>query len=150
MKINSYETALVINASLEDAQIEKIIEKIKNIIVQNNCKIIDIENWNRKRLAYMINKQKIGYYVFLRYETPTDFIAKFEHFLKLDETILRFLTIKLDKNALEYIEEHKVSTPEEKLIIPELEVLETNNDLEFIPELESLDENSNVELNEND
>lgn len=146
MKVNTYETAIIINGSLEDAQIEKTIEKVKNILAQHNCKIIDIENWNRKRLAYMINKQKIGYYVFFRYEAPSDFIINLERLLKLDETILRFLTIKLDKNALEYIQEHKVSTPEEKLNIPELEVLETNEDIESFPELDLLEEDSDIEM----
>lgn len=148
MKTNAYETAIIINGSLEDTLIEKTIEKVKNILAQHNCKIIDIENWNRKRLAYMINKQKIGYYVFFRYEAPSDFIINLERLLKLDETILRFLTIKLDKNALEYIQEHKVSTPEEKLNIPEFEILETTDDLDPISELDSLDEDSDTELNE--
>ena len=148
MKVNTYETAIIINGSLEDTLIEKTIEKVKNILAQHNCKIIDIENWNRKRLAYMINKQKIGYYVFFRYEAPSDFIINLERLLKLDETILRFLTIKLDKNALEYIQEHKVSTPEEKLNIPEFEILETTDDLDPISELDSLDEDSDTELNE--
>ncbi|GAB6282403.1 MAG: hypothetical protein STSR0008_11480 [Ignavibacterium sp.] len=146
MKVNTYETAIIINGSLEDTQIEKTIEKVKNILAQHNCKIIDIENWNRKRLAYMINKQKIGYYVFFRFEAPSDFIINLERLLKLDETILRFLTIKLEKNALEYIQEHKVSTPEEKLNIPEFEVLETNVDIESFPELDSLEEDSDIEM----
>lgn len=112
MRQGNYESAVVINATLEDAQIDTLIEKYKSSILQNGGTITETENWGRKRLAYMIQKHKIGYYVFFRYVAPTDAVSKIERVFKLDENIIRFLTIKLDKRALAYYEKHKTVNPE--------------------------------------
>ena len=99
-----YESAVLINAALEDEQIQSIISHIKEIIVNSGGEIKDIEDWGRKRLAYMVKKSKIGYYAFFRFYAPPNIITKLERYYKLDESILRFLTISLSKNALEQIE----------------------------------------------
>jgi small subunit ribosomal protein S6 len=109
MKNQTYESAVLINASLDDPQIENLISKIKDTIVTYGGVIIEIENWGRKRLAYMVNKNKIGYYAIFRFDAPTSIISKLERFFTLDEHILRFLTIKLDAAALEQIEKNKVT-----------------------------------------
>lgn len=107
MKSDFYESAVLINAVLEDTQIESLINRIKEFITNNGGQITDFENWGRKRLAYPIQKSKIGYYVILRFTAPTNIIAKIERFYNLDENILRYLTIKLSKHALEQIEKNK-------------------------------------------
>ncbi len=108
MKNQTYESAVLINANLDDPQIEGIISKIKETITNLGGEIKEIENWGRKRLAYTINKSKIGYYVILRFNAPTSIIAKLERFYTLDDHVLRFLNIKLDAIALEQIEKNKV------------------------------------------
>lgn len=108
MKTNVYESAVVINATLEDAQIDSLINKIKEFITNNGGQITDFENWGRKRLAYPIEKNKIGYYAIFRFSAPTNILAKIERFYNLDENILRYLTIKLNKHAIEQIEKNKL------------------------------------------
>ncbi len=107
MKTNSYESAVIINAALDDEQIESIITRIKDFITNNGGNIRDIDNWGRKRLAYMINKSKIGYYVIFRFDAPTNIISKLERNYTLDEHILRYLTISLNKDAVEYLEKKR-------------------------------------------
>lgn len=104
MKTNTYESAVIINAALDDEQIESIISRIKDFITNNGGNIREIENWGRKRLAYMINKSKIGYYAVFRFDAPTNIISKLERNYTLDEHIIRYLTISLDKDAVEYLE----------------------------------------------
>ncbi len=103
MKENHYESVIIINAALEDTQIENTIKKIEDFITNNGGKIIDIDKWGRKRLAYPIKKSKSGYYVIYRFTAPADMIKKLERIYKLDETIYRFLTIKLTKKDLEHL-----------------------------------------------
>ena len=103
MKNNVYESAVLINAALDDEQIEAIIARIKETIVGNGGEISEMENWGRKRLAYMVKKSKIGYYVIFRFNAPSNIITKLERFYSLDEYILRFLTIRLDKDAIEQL-----------------------------------------------
>jgi small subunit ribosomal protein S6 len=107
MSKNVYESAVLINAALDDEQIQSQVSRIKDTITTNKGVIKEIEDWGRKRLAYPINKSKIGYYIFYRYEAQTTTVAKLERMFNLDEQILRYLTLKLDDNALEYIEQKK-------------------------------------------
>lgn len=108
MRQQTYESTVLINASLDDPQIEGIISKIKETITANGGEIREIENWGRKRLAYMVNKSKIGYYAIFRFDAPTTIISRLERFYTLDDHILRFINIKLDEIALEQIEKNKV------------------------------------------
>lgn len=120
MRINVYESAVMINAALDDELIDSIIARIKETIINNGGEIREIENWGRKRLAYMVKKSKIGYYAIFRFTAPSKIIAKLERFFSLDEQILRYLTIKLDDEAIEYLEKNKI-VPVEEAVAPVVE-----------------------------
>ena len=109
MNTNVYESAVMINAALDDEQIESIISRVKETIANNGGEIREIENWGRKRLAYMVKKSKIGYYAIFRFNAPSNIVSKLERNYSLDEHILRYLTIKLDSDAIEYLEKNKVN-----------------------------------------
>lgn len=98
-----YESAILINAALDDETIKSLIERVKETITTIGAEILDIEDWGRKRLAYQVKKSKIGYYVIFRFESSSDIVSKLERFYQLDESILRYLTITLSKDALEQI-----------------------------------------------
>ena len=110
MKTNVYESAVIINAALDDEQIESIISRIKDTITNNGGEIREMENWGRKRLAYMVKKSKIGYYVIFRINAPSTIVSKLERFYQLDEQILRYLTITLDSDAIEHLEKSKTNS----------------------------------------
>lgn len=114
MKNNVYESAVLINAALDDEQINNIIARIKETIVNNGGEIREVENWGRKRLAYTVKKSKIGYYAIFRFDAPPAIISKLERFYTLDEYILRFLTIRLDTDALQQIEKNKKQAQSEE------------------------------------
>lgn len=138
MKSNVYESAVLINAALDDEQIESIISRIKETIVNNGGEIREIENWGRKRLAYMVKKSKIGYYVIFRFNSSPTLLSKLERYYSLDEYILRYLTIKLDADAVEHLEMHKLISSVPEIIAPiEIEpiieaALNTKDDLNVI------------------
>ncbi len=107
MRKHNYESAVIINAALEDEQIEAIVNKLKDAITVNGGEIISADVWGRKRLAYQIKKSKIGYYVVFQFEAPVTAVAQIERVYRLEESILRFLTIQLSKFALEYFADQK-------------------------------------------
>lgn len=107
MKQNHYESVVIINAALEDDQINTAINRIEVSIKTNGGEIQEIDQWGRKRLAYPINKSKSGFYVVFRYVSPSDAVAKIERDLRLDETVMRFLTVLLDSRALEHYAQQK-------------------------------------------
>jgi len=96
-----YETTFIINASIEDSQIEALISHAKEIITSNGGEVTALNTWGRKRLAYVIDKKNNGYYVNIEFRAPGTVIARLEHMFHLDENVLRFLTIHLDKKALQ-------------------------------------------------
>ena len=128
-----YESAVLMNAALEDEQIQSIISRIKETITNSGGVINDFEDWGRKRLAYIVKKNKIGYYAIFRFSAPPVVLSKIDRLFKLDDNILRYLTIKLSKAALEQIEKNKEqinaqSAPEVDNIKLEGVVPEENNE----------------------
>ncbi|MBL1212381.1 MAG: 30S ribosomal protein S6 [Ignavibacteriae bacterium] len=105
--VKNYESVIIINAALEDEQVETVITKIVDNLKLNSGEVIDVDKWGRKRLAYPIQKSKSGYYLLLRYDAPTDLIKKFERMLRFDENVIRYITILLDKEALQNYENLK-------------------------------------------
>jgi len=99
-----YESAILINAALDDEAIKTLIGRVKETITTNGGEILEIEDWGRKRLAYQIKKSKIGYYSIFRFSSLPDLIPKLERYYQLDESVLRYLTITLSKDALDQIE----------------------------------------------
>ncbi|NUN08249.1 MAG: 30S ribosomal protein S6 [Ignavibacteriaceae bacterium] len=133
MRISQYETAVIINAALEDSAVEAEITKIQDMIVSFGGTIVDLDKWGRKRLAYQIKKHKIGYYVIYRYDAPTEAVAKIERLLRLNESLVRFLTIKLDKFAIEHLEDQKAKRAALQVAPPD-EVIELAAEPEIFEE----------------
>lgn len=95
-----YETTCIINASLEDTQIESTVSHIADVITRNGGEITATNRWGRKRLAYPIEKKNNGYYINFEFLAGGTTNAQLERTYILDENILRFLTIQLNKKAL--------------------------------------------------
>lgn len=131
-----YESAALINASLDDEAIKILISKIKETITTSGGEILEIEDWGRKRLAYQVKKSKVGYYVIFRFSAPSDLIPKLERYYQLDETILRYLTIALSKDALEQIEIDKAQQTQLAEEVEEIPII--------VPDAEEDDEETTV------
>ncbi|HZY09904.1 MAG TPA: 30S ribosomal protein S6 [Bacteroidota bacterium] len=126
----TYEATFIINASLDDPQIETAITRAQEVITKNGGEINAINRWGRKRLAYTIKKKNNGYYVNMEFTALGSTVTQLERSLFLDENVIRFLTIRLDKEAL--LANQRVQ------IIPT--VKETPLIPEQIPSIESPDE----------
>ncbi|MEG8945966.1 30S ribosomal protein S6 [Rosettibacter firmus] len=126
MRTKSYESVVILNAALEDEQIEATISRLQEFITTHGGEIFDIDRWGRKRLAYPIQKAKSGYYVIFRFNAPTNLISILERNYRLDENIIRYLTVTLDKFALEAIKKQKEASKSEEQSSEE--VINSNNE----------------------
>jgi small subunit ribosomal protein S6 len=119
MAIKHYESVVIINAALDDPQIEQAIASVQSNLKSNGGEVTDTENWGRKRLAYAINNAKTGYYLITRFTADASTIKEYERSLKLDENIIRYMTIALDKKALEYLQNKDTEQPtsEEETVV---------------------------------
>jgi small subunit ribosomal protein S6 len=96
-----YETAFIVNAGLDDEQIEITIKQAEDLIVKNGGEIVNIDRIGRRRLTYPIAKKNNGFYTAIEFNAEGRIIEKIERFYQLDENILRYLTIQLDKRMQE-------------------------------------------------
>ena len=97
-----YETIFIVNAALEDQDIDSVINKVTNYIENHGGEVQETNRWGRRRLAYPINKKYNGYYVHLIFESLPNSIPILERFLVLEDTVLRHLTLLLPKKLRDY------------------------------------------------
>jgi len=139
MKTNHYESVIILNATLEDSQIDSIISSLKEQMSANGVEISDVDKWGRKRLAYPIKKGKSGYYIIFHFTSPREYITKFERSLRLDENVIRFLTIKLEQKDLDFIAKKK--SDEAEAAAKPVEVVEATETVKETVEPVKNDEN---------
>jgi len=112
--MKQYETTFIIDTHLPDEAIEKTIEKYNNFISNNGGVVNNIDRWGKRRLAYEIKKKQYGYYICIRFEAEGTFIEKLGKEFKLDDSVLRYLTLLIPKSQLQ--EEARQKARKEKKI----------------------------------
>jgi len=108
-----YESTIIINAALEDNDIEAVITRICTYIENHGGQILEVDKWGRKRLAYPINKKYNGYYVHIVFDSLPANIPVFERFLILEDTVIRHLTLVLDEKLRAFRRERALSEGKE-------------------------------------
>jgi small subunit ribosomal protein S6 len=113
--LNQYETVFIATPVLSENQMKEAVQKFKNVITENEGEIIHEENWGLKKLAYPIQKKSTGFYYLLEFKGPGELIEKLEIQYRRDERIIRFLTFKMDKYAVQYAEKKRKQKETEKI-----------------------------------
>ena len=119
-----YETTVIINASLEDPQVETIVARVQEVITKNGGEVVAVNRWGRKRMMYQIKKKNSGYYVNIEFNAPTTIVKALAHVYMLDEHIIRYLTIKIEKKALKARSLAVLRKEEEDLLLIEVPTVE--------------------------
>ncbi|MGD2035201.1 MAG: 30S ribosomal protein S6 [Bacteroidales bacterium] len=104
---NRYETVFIATPVLSETQMKEAVDKYKNLITRNGGEIVHEENWGLKKLAYPIQKKSTGFYYLIEFACEGAFISKLETEYRRDERILRFLTFKMERYAIEYAEKKR-------------------------------------------
>ena len=105
--MNNYETVFIATPVLSDQQAQEIYGKFQGVITENGGQIVNKEDWGLKKLAYPIQKKTTGFYFFIEFTGEGDIIEKLETMYRRDERVIRFLTFKQDKYAVEYSEKRR-------------------------------------------
>lgn len=120
-----YEVVAVTIADYPDSEIEGLIERYRRIIESRGGTVVRMEKWGRRRLAYEIKKQTKGFYFLLNFVAQPDQVEELERNFKLDDRILRFMTIKLsDEVSMEEIEQERQAAEPEPVAEPVTESAE--------------------------
>ncbi|MBP5703278.1 MAG: 30S ribosomal protein S6 [Paludibacteraceae bacterium] len=105
--MNHYEVVFILTPVLSDEQMKETAEKFKGVLVNEGSKIVNEELWGMRKLAYSIDKKSSGFYCLFEFEAEPTMVEKLELQFRRDEKVLRFLTTKLDKYAVEYAVKRK-------------------------------------------
>lgn len=92
----SYESVLVISLKMGEEAVAAMVQKFKDLI-QSNGVLESVDDWGKRRLAYMINKETEGYYVLFNFTSGTDFPAELDRIYKITDGVLRSLIVKRER-----------------------------------------------------
>ena len=90
---NKYEAAVVFSVSQGEDSALALKEKFNDLIAKNGT-VENVDDWGNRRLAYLINDEAEGYYVFFTFESEPSFPAEFERIAKITDGVLRVMVIK--------------------------------------------------------
>jgi len=85
---------------LSESQIKKLIEKYEEIIKANSGKVVKTEEWGLRILSHRIKNNKKGYYFHLKLDGIGQTIKELERAENIDESLIRYLTVKVKKHDL--------------------------------------------------
>jgi len=93
-----YETLFVVKATLTDEETAAQIAKIKAVLEKEGAELIATDDMGMRKLAYPVAKNDRGYYTVLFYKGEGTVINELERNLKINEDVIKFLTVKYVKN----------------------------------------------------
>ena len=94
-----YEQIVILDSDLSEDERSPVFDKLKELIPQYKGFLIDIDEWGQKKLAYEIKKKPRGFYAQVNFCGFGDLVDEMERFFRIDDRILKYMTVLLDKEA---------------------------------------------------
>ena len=89
----NYETVMIFSLKQGEEGIQTLIEKFKALI-EKHATLQNVDEWGKRRLAYLINKESEGYYVLMNFESTAEFPAELDRIFKITDGVMRSMIIK--------------------------------------------------------
>ena len=105
--MNHYETVFIATPVLSDVQTKELFGKFQGVITENGGQIVSSEDKGPRKLSYPIQKKSTGFYYLIEVEDEGGLVEKLETQYRRDERVIRFLTFRMDKYAVEYAEKRR-------------------------------------------
>jgi small subunit ribosomal protein S6 len=93
-----YEHVFLARQDLSQAQVDALAENATKIIEDNKGKVVKTETWGLRTLTYKIQKNRKAHFVMLDIDAPTGVVAELERQTRMNEDIIRYMTIRLDEH----------------------------------------------------
>jgi small subunit ribosomal protein S6 len=91
--LRRYETILIAHVDLSEDELSTLIDRYGGIVTGQKGILVKVERWGKRRLAYLIRKQARGFYLLFDYAGVSAVVNELERNLKIDDRILKFMTI---------------------------------------------------------
>ena len=99
--MNSYEHTIITRQDLSENQAKELLSKYEALIKTNSGEIIKIEEWGLRNLSHQIRSNKKGFYFHIKFNGVGKTISELEKIENIDESLIRYLTVKVKKHDLE-------------------------------------------------
>ena len=93
----NYEGVIIARQDLGASQVNDLVANLSEVIKKEGGEVVKVDNWGLKNLAYRIKKNRKGYYVLLNIVAPANAISEYERIMRLNEDVIRYMTIKVDE-----------------------------------------------------
>lgn len=93
--VNKYESIFIINSEIGEENVKALVEKFKNLL-ETSAQLESIDEWGKRKLAYIINDKTEGYYVLANFSAEPDFPRELERIYKITDGIIKYMVIKKD------------------------------------------------------
>ncbi len=107
---HSYELVFICQPEIGTDELDTLTKKLKDLIQKNDGSVTNEDRWGRKRLAYSIQGHREGFYDLLTFQAPGATIADLEHQLKVSDSVIRHLFIRIEKSGKKPRREKKASS----------------------------------------
>ncbi len=123
-RVRRYETMIVLRTDLQEAGVKEQIERVRKLLETQGATIGGIHEWGLRELAYVIQKERRGFYVLVEYNATAAAVAELERTLKLSDFVLRFVSIRQEHDS-----PPAVPPQEASVVMPDLdESLQADDD----------------------
>ena len=92
-----YESVLIARQDLGASQVNSLVSDLSEVLKKEGGEVVKVDNWGLKNLAYRIKKNRKGHYVLLNIVAPAKAIFEYERLVRLNEDVIRYMTIKVDE-----------------------------------------------------
>ena len=96
--MRTYEVAFIAAPTLTPEELDAFIAQMQTVVEGKNGKVVKIDNWGKKSLAYKIKKYRDGYYVIFTLEADGPIIAELERRFRVADHVIRFLSVRIDED----------------------------------------------------
>jgi len=120
--LRRYETVVIVPADLSDDDITTLIDRYKSIISNHKGLVVKVEKWGKRKLAYEIKKHNKGFYLLIDFAGLSAVVAELERNLKIDDKILKFMTVKKNDSVVLADIEKEIAAASPTAVAAEVEI----------------------------
>ena len=96
--MRNYEIIFIVRPDVTDEDVDKLIAQMESVVAGTGGKLEKTEKLGRRRLAYRVQKQREGIYILFRLQGSGDTVKEFERRLKVSDTVIKYLTVRIDED----------------------------------------------------
>jgi len=105
--LRNYEFTYIISPEIEEENLEGVTERIGGLIANSGGRVLQLDSWGRRRLAYPIQKFREGHYMVAQVQLEPGAISELKRSLGLTEEVIRYLLVKTGEEEAERVEVHE-------------------------------------------